>query len=131
MNAVRYDVPDLEHDEMMAKRFGCTVGPKGRLERRVVWNLFQHLSAAGWHVTQVYDGDEFKQVHTVKGAMELIFDLDEVSVRFARGKGKGNEHGVLLIMGNGVDIVSDWTFSEGDGDGFHAVMNAFDSEACA
>lgn len=66
--------------------------------------------------------------------MELIFNLDEVSLRFipvscSQLKSKAEyEHGVLLVLGNGCDIVSDWNYTEGDPDGFSAAMDKFNAE---
>src|SRR5580765_3942124 len=120
-------VPTLEHDAMMLSRFGHTVSVGGHNERRIVAAMIAHLDRAGFSLTTVYDGEENTRVHTAKAAMELIFNLDEASVRF-RKSAKTPIHGVLLIMGNGnngQDIITDWNYSEDDADGFNAAMNAF------
>jgi hypothetical protein len=120
-------VPDLDHDYMMAERFGHTVSVNGRFERRAVWALCHHMEERGWSVHTVYDGEEETHVATPKDAMELIFNLDEASLRFYRtGHDATKWHGVLLILGNGEDIISDWNYSKGDPDGFNAAMEAFD-----
>lgn len=118
--------PELDHDVMMLSRFGSKVHPEGRLERRIVWNLFAHLEEKGFQVARVYDGEEFMKVKTPKDAMELIFNLDEVSVRV--NKIARPEHGILLILGNGIDVLSDWNYTIGDPDGFSAAMDEFDPE---
>lgn len=125
-----FKTPALEHDAMMLKRFGQSVSPQGKLERRIVANLIAHIEKAGFKVHSVYDGDEEIRVKDMKSAMELIFNLDEVSLRFYKTK-PSEWHGVLLVLGNGVDIVSDWNFFDGDRDGFDAAMQAFDSEQYA
>jgi len=130
-------VPSLDHDAMMLKRFGSVVDPDMARERRIVHFLIQHLAAAGFSPSTVYDGEEETRVADGKGAMELIFNLDEASLRFRRSDDAkmtsptGLEHGVLLILGNGVDIVSDWNYEDGDPDGFNAAMETFDVEAFA
>lgn len=133
-------VPDLDHDAQMLSRFGCGVSPNGRLERRIVANLIAHIERAGFKVHSVNDGDELAPVSTAKEAMERVFAVDEASLRFYRGgrKGRGFDglsnddwHGVLLVLGNGIDVISDWNYSEGDADGFDAAMNAFDAEVFA
>lgn len=133
-------VPALDHDDMMRKRFGTVVRPSGRLERRIVANLIAHVLKAGFKLHSVNDGDEITPVRTMKAAMELIFNLDEASLRFYKGGRKGRTqdalqadawHGVLLVLGNGCDIVSDWNYTEGDADGFCAAMDAFDAELFA
>jgi len=128
-------VPALDHDAMMLARFGTTVSADGKLERRIVWNLCAHLEAAGFIVYRTFDGEEMRYPKTAKGAMELIFNTDEASLRFipvSCAKLKKNksmyEHGVLLVLGNGVDIVSDWNYTEGDPDGFNAAMDKFNAE---
>ncbi|KVV40800.1 hypothetical protein WT27_12775 [Burkholderia territorii] len=114
----------------MLRRFGHKVSPNGKLERRIVANLIAHLEAGGFQVIGLYDGDDLTAVTTAKEAMELIFNLDEASLRIGKA-GTDIDHGILLIVGNGIDIVSDYTYSEGDSDGFSAVMGAFDAEAFA
>lgn len=44
------------------------------------------------------------------------------------GEWDDGEHGVLLVLGNGEDIISDWNFTEGDPDGFDRAISAFDVE---
>lgn len=142
MNTVT--VPALDHDAMMLRRFGCKVSPSGVVERRIVANLIAHLGKAGFSVHSVNDGEELTAVNDMKSAMELVFAVDEASLRFhktgskksktARGLNSDAWHGVLLIFGNGnngLDCISDWNFYDGDRDGFDAAMNAFNPEAYA
>jgi hypothetical protein len=104
---------------------------RSRVERFVAWNLVHYLSLRDFNVIATFDGDAREQPATIKAALELIFNLDEVSVRFrkigTRPDGKRwPEHGVLLVLGNdGWDLVSDWNYTEGDADGFNATMDAF------
>lgn len=122
-------VPELDHDAMMAKRFGHTLTARMRVERLIVWRLLEHLAANGFRVTAI-DSDDRERVRTPKAAMELIFDLDDS--RVVVSKPGGPEHTVLLILGNGgmgEDLISDWTYTEGDPDGFNAAMDAFDVDA--
>lgn len=110
--------------------FGGRLPPHCRLERRIVANLIAHLAAAGFVPVEVDDGgDDNVACNDVKSAMEAIFSVDE-SVLFM-AKPAGLEHGIVLIAGNGVDIVSDWNYSVGDPDGFNVAMDAFDAEAFA
>ncbi|MGZ8317481.1 MAG: hypothetical protein ACXWVD_00120 [Telluria sp.] len=134
-------VPELEHDRMMAERWGTKLGPEHRRERRIVAALCGHLQANGFRIHGLYDGEEwhyFKdQSDPVKAAMELIFNLDEASLRIAGGDTVHEssepeyEHGILLIPGNGNmgnDIIADWSYTSGDPDHFNAVMDEFDVE---
>jgi hypothetical protein len=120
--------PSLDHDAMMKKRFGQEVSAVGRRERRIVANLIAHMERAGWKVQGVHDGDGFDKAADMKAAMELIFNLDLARLYFEKG---AEDHGVLLVLGNDMDIISDWTYSDNDSDGFNAAMEAFDVEQFA
>ena len=104
---------------MMLAKYSRTVGARGRMERRIVAALLDHLQAAGFHIEGVDDGEDFTVVSTTKDAMELIFNLDDARVRV------GGHH-VALVLGEGEDILSDWSYSKSDADGFNAAMEAFD-----
>lgn len=120
--------PALDHDKMMKAKYGQEISATGRRERRIVANLIAHMERAGWKVQGVHDGDEFVKADTAKAAMEVIFDLDDAGLYFEKD---GAEHRVLLILGNDLDIVSDWGYSEGDADGFNAAMEKFDVDQFA
>jgi len=104
------------------------------LERSIVRGLIRHMKAAGFVAYRVNDGGEMVYVKgSEKAAMEAVFAVDESSLRFIpvsasalRGSLKANyEHGVLLIGGNGCDIISDWNYTDGDADGFNKAMDAY------
>lgn len=127
-NPTIHQPPALDIDKVLDNE---RISPNGRLERRIVWNLLMHLEANDWFVRATWDGEARERTKTAKDAMELIFNLDEVSVRIAKGRErvKGEDwHGILLILGNGIDVLSDWNYTMGDPDGFNAVMEAFDAE---
>src|SRR4051812_46038888 len=104
------DVPELEHDKSMAERYQVKVHARGRGERRVFAALVQHLEANGFVLHSVFDGDEETIVATKQEAMELVFNLDEASVRFMPAVGADglpaprNDdspwHGILIVLGN-------------------------------
>jgi hypothetical protein len=120
--------PALDHDAMMLKRFGTEVSATGRRERRIVANLIAHMEREGWKVQGVHDGDGIDKTPDMKSAMELIFDLDQAGLYFEKGE---SEHRVVLILGNDMDIISDWTYSNGDADGFNAAMEKFNVDLYA
>jgi hypothetical protein len=119
------------------------------VEKRIVRALIRHMRAKGWAVFAVFDGDGTRYPRFEAEVMAEVFNLDEVSLRFAKAEhlarmarpavdGDGlNDwgprgvpvHGVLLVLGNGEDVLSDWNYTEGDPDGFDAAVKAFDSEA--
>lgn len=118
--------PALNHDAMMLQRFGTQVGPNGKLERRIVANLIRHLLDAGFKVEAVWDGEVNTPCGSMKTAMEVIFNLDQAHLYIYKPKHKA--HWIFLVLGNGVDIVSDWSYTEGDKDGFNVVMEKFNAE---
>ncbi len=121
------NAPALELDKVLYKDRAML--PHVRRERRIVWNLFKHLSTEGWYPTKVYDGYEYTKTDTPLAAMELIFNLDEVHVFV--GKNGQKPHSVYLVLGNDMDVLSDWTYSATDSDGFNALMDKFDAEVYA
>lgn len=131
--AVFRGTPKLRIDAELAVLRGRRGGsvdlrPEQKIERRIVYALCRHLIANGFKVWGLFDGEEFvslkDEAQPVQEAMELVFNLDESSLRFYK-EGHG-AHGVLLVTGNGMDIICDWNYTDGDPDGFDAVMQAFD-----
>lgn len=139
-------VPELAGDK------GQKLPPHCIVERRIVANLIAHMLAAGWLLHSVNDGEAVTGCATMSEAMELCFAVDEASLRFWKPlkrevRGATEEqlidqyngdlkhcHGVLLIFGNGnngLDVISDWNYSDGDRDGFNKLMGAFDTEKFA
>lgn len=123
------EAPILEHDRMMERLFGQTLAPHNRLERKIIANLGHHLAANGWYPIAVDDTEVVTKVSDIKEAMELIFNLDEATLYVQkRGDTSNGSRWINLVMGNGIDIISDYTYSVKDG--FHAVMSGFDAEDC-
>jgi hypothetical protein len=108
---------------------GRTMPAHCKLERRIVWNLLRHLKANGWRPVIVDDGEERHSVESPEAAMDAIFAVDDSSLIVKREGVHGKRHRIVLIGGNGIDMISDHSYAEGDPDGFLAVMEAFDTEA--
>lgn len=122
------NAPVLELDKVLYTQH--PMPPRVRRERRIVWNLMRELAEAGWAVVKVYDGDEYTETPDPKSAMEVIFNLDDAYVGFIQAT-KGRTHYVRLVLGNDIDVLSDWNYTEGDPDGFNATMEKFDPEVYA
>lgn len=120
------NAPALEIDKVLYKNL--PMPPRVRRERRVVWNLIKHLHANGWTVCKVYDGDEYTETSTAVSALEVIFNLDDAWVGFISDS---RTHYVRLVLGNDLEVISDWNFTDGDPDGFDAAMEKFDAEVYA
>ena len=139
-------VPNLDRDLEMTEKFGLKISQNGKLERRIVAALIAHMEQKGFRVTGVWDGEVWEKADTAKEAMEFIFNLDESSLRFVPSAGFNRdkheseraitsrnayapkEHGVFLVLGNGIDIISDWNYFKNDRDGFNAAMEKFNAE---
>jgi len=81
-----------------------------KLERRIVRTLIQELAAAGYLPVKVWDGGEYVAVSALDETMDAVFAVDDSTIHFAP-KDKPEEwgrRGVLIIGGNGEDIISDW-----------------------
>jgi hypothetical protein len=120
-------VPILDHDLKMEQQYGHKLLPRECLERRIVAALIAHLGAKGWAPWGVDDTEDHTPVRDAKSAMEVIFSAD-LGYLFLRNK-EGATHYVMLVGGNGQDIISDWSYAEGDTDGFSAAMDSFNVEA--
>lgn len=119
------NVPELEID----KRLG-PIDYHGKMERRVIANLLNHVIKSGFSIIGVNDGDELTTAQTVKDAMEVIFNLDESWVWIASGE---HHHYIFLTLGNHdpIDIICDWSYTHNDPDSFNQTMESFDPEKYA
>lgn len=103
----------------------------GKIERRIIWNLIRGLWDAGFKIVSVDDREEKvrcdKAEDPAVAAMEVVFSVDEAYLIVHSKKRGGKEHWIKLVGGNGEDIISDWGFTSGDPDGFHAFMEDFTS----
>ena len=128
------NAPTLDHDVMMAKRFGSQVGPRMKLERRIVWNLLRHLHRGGCVPYTVAGGDDGNEpVKDALEAMNLVFNLDEACIGFVvegNALDEDNEVGnVVLVFGEGIECVSDWRWNDDIvGRTFNRIMEKFNAE---
>lgn len=137
MTVTILQAPALDIDALMLKKYNYKVSPTGKLERRIVWNLLNYLTEKGFRVFTVDTSDELVDTADNKAVMEVVFDLDQADLHVepipaldATGSEIPSdvEHVIRLVMGNGVDMISDWIYTDGDPDGFKALMDAFDTE---
>ncbi len=122
--------PELEHDKMMAAQFGTELRANDRRERRIVWNLLHALKAAGFTPYSIDDTEEDTRLDEaqdpLKQTMELLFNLDIAQVTFTNGI---RLPWVQFVMGNDIDIISDYSYSSRAPGEFERVMESFDAEA--
>lgn len=93
------------------------------IENRIASVLFAELRRGGWRPTAVDSGYEnaWVPVATSAAAWEEVQSVEMASVEVKRDGG-ADAHYISLVCGNGVDLVCDWTYKEGDPDGFDAIM---------
>ena len=95
-------------------------------ERKAVRRLVRHLQAAGWSVPKVWDGGEWVRTRTIGAVVDTVFSVDDSLIHAVKGEAR---HNVYIVLGNapdGSEIVCDYGFTDGDPDGFDAVMSAFE-----
>lgn len=101
----------------MSKTYALNYG--SRLEHAIVRLLVRELSKDGFKLHSVYDGGDYLTTRTLRAAMDAVFAVSESTLRFARA-GEYRLYGVLLIVGNGEDVLSDWSCDLGP---FSAAMD--------
>lgn len=115
---VRIPAPALETDSWRQK-----LGRTQTLERTVVANLLAHLEANGWKPVMVFDSEENVPATTAQAAMNAIFAVDDSRLYVSNGT---ERYWVYLVCSNGVDIITDNSYSTDGSDNFEMVMDAFD-----
>jgi hypothetical protein len=91
-------------------------------ERGAIQKLVRHAKAHGWSVPSVDDGGEEVPCKSEKDVLDTVFSVDMSRIYFEK---EGNVHSALIVLGNSPDeVVADWGYSEGDADGFNAMMEA-------
>ena len=112
--------PQHESAPPSPERYVCKYCPPAA--EATIRKLFTTLEAGGWRAISVYDGEEYVRAGNVEKALDVIDSVEESMVTFTKN---GRRHGVSLIPGNGgEDCICDYSFSEGDPDGFDALMNS-------
>lgn len=93
------------------------------VEIQIVRRTIRALVAKGWNPVSVDDhsGEQLILVKSESAVIAHLKDLGDVFVWFEKGT---SSHGVRFILGNGEDVISDWTLSrDGDADRFGAIMD--------
>jgi alpha-beta hydrolase superfamily lysophospholipase len=106
-----------------------------RTERTELRRLIEHLAARGFHISGIDDGGEERvDLDTWADWSDLLIEVVEAvfavdsSTLFVQRPG-GKEHGIELVLGNaddGSEIVSDYSWTNGDPDKFTEAMVDFD-----
>lgn len=77
-------------------------------ERTIVRGMVRQLKRAGWNPVRGHNGGDLEQrVLNEKAALELFDSADQTVLRFMRAN-VDRPGSVLLIPGNGDDVISDY-----------------------
>lgn len=85
-------------------------------ERLIVSKLIDIAAEHGWKVHSVFDSEEYVRTRTKAEALDAIFAVDEATLRFTHPDCGSKLRGVLLVLGNDMDVVSDWSYPDEDND---------------
>ncbi len=96
------------------------------LEARIVRHLIRSLKAAGWKPFAVWTGDK-EFVRNETETMDAVFSVDEAAVVF-RSADSARKHSVMIVLGNGIDCITDWGFDPAGLDNFDATMDKITDE---
>ena len=88
------------------------------IERIIIRRLITEAAVRGFVPVKFWDGEEYQEVEqevvcgeaTRFSAIKAIDTVDEGTLHFAPEKDRTawGQRGVLLILGNGEDVISDW-----------------------
>lgn len=95
------------------------------IERAIVKAMIAHLEVRGF-VPHSVACDEYTNTRTAEAAMDAVFAVDDSTLRFCRApyRRDADLYGVVLVCGNGIDIISDWSIDGYDEPGeFSAAMD--------
>lgn len=139
-------VPTLNCDRALFQRYGTTLKPWNRIERRIVANLIAHLDINGYRVIGVDDGDsENEAVPTptgkAKDVMEVAFTVDscDLLVRHKDAVTTIDEPGAVTHYialhfnadKSGLNVIHNSVVHRGDASRFQPILDAFEAEVFA
>jgi hypothetical protein len=91
------------------------------MEKSIVRHLIRELKTAGFLPDQVWDGGEYVNTKNESQVLAAVFAVDDATIHFDAGKGaNGKSHGVLIVLGNGCDCISDYHIGDAE---FEAVLD--------
>ncbi len=116
--------PALDIAQHLAAGEALALGEHHALECCILWQLLQHLRAAGFEVLAVFDGESTRRCAGHKEAMELLFALGGGWLR-VRKEGERRGYNIAVVPGRGVGVIGEYWVAPGDPDGFANCMAAF------
>jgi hypothetical protein len=101
---------------------------EAHVEETIIDTLCSRLATAGWTPVCTDTGDwdapgsQYVSTPTVADVTREFLSVGQCTVTFQNAAGE--RQGVLLVGGNGADVIADHDFKEGDANGFSAAMDA-------
>lgn len=75
----------------------------------IVRKLIRNCRKAGYVARLVYDGGAYVKVRTERDVLTAVDSVDDSTIHFEPVTGDdGHSRGVYVVLGNGVDCLSDW-----------------------
>lgn len=120
------NAPELLNDEQRSRLIRQRENEKRiTRERSIVRGLIRALKSAGWMPVAVDDGGDVDEKTTTESVMiEAIFAVDQATAKF-KHEGHPKRCCVVLVCGEGNDIIADHSAPDGDPCAFAATIDAF------
>lgn len=119
MNASNNTLPP----EVVALYAGKPAQNRLALEARIIWAVLHAAVAAEFTPYEVDDGEDGVKVKTAVEVMVAGFSVDEFTVYF---QGETRNSWISFILGNGSDVVHDWSTFGGDDTFNGAIQSVLD-----
>lgn len=81
------------------------------IEAKLIRAVMREVLKAGYKLDTVWDSERYIKVRTQNEALAAIFAVDSATLHFrnpAIEKSQDLYSGVFFVLGNGVDVISDW-----------------------
>lgn len=90
------------------------------LERTIVKHLIEIMAAHGWNIERISDNGNDTHAIGFGAQLDAIFAADESQVIFENNQGR--QHWVAIALGEGADVISDYSTALHHADNFGDVM---------
>lgn len=99
------------------------VAKRIEIEKKVIRKLIRTARAHGYLLVRIWDGESNETPTTEAEALEVVFSVDECTMRF-RHNSEAKTHCAVIVLGNdGWDCIADSSV----GPGWDAVMDEMDT----
>lgn len=120
----KYDMMPCDHRNHVSYKDCSYAHERMALEATIIRGLIRGLKAEGWLPISVYT-DEQEEVHNETETMDAVHSVDESTITFAKD---GAAYGVLIIKGNGIDVICDYNVSRTNKYGWNDTIDRITDE---